>query len=361
MAVWKQVLLLCILGALAYGGHAFYTEYAPAPQTPATAQQARPAAVELAPATMRTLARTVEAVGTTRARQSVAIVPQADGRLVEMAIVPGAQVERGAVLARLDDAIERADLAEAEARETEAARALERARRLLGSSAISQATLEDTVARLAEAQAQLDRARQRLADRTVTAPFAGVVGLAEVDPGARVSAGDTLTRLDDLDEVIVEFALPETLFAEARVGLRVTATSAAFPDREFDGHIAAVDTHIDQVSRAFRARAVIPNPDRALPAGMFMSLTLTLSEAEKLVVPEAAILFQAAETYVFVVDDGIARRLPVSTGQRKGGVVAIEAGLEPGTQVIVRGLQRVRDGQPVSVAGGPAPPAEGDS
>lgn len=360
MAVWKQFLLLCLLGALAYGGHALYSEYGPTPQATEAAPEPRPAAVELEPATLRMLSRTVEAVGTTRARQSVNIVPQADGLLVELAITPGAQVEKGQVLARLDDAIERADLAEAEARENETARALERAQQLLGSSAISQATLEDTVARLAEARAQLDRARQRLQDRTITAPFAGVVGLSEVDPGARVSAGDVLARLDDLEEVIVEFALPETLFAEARVGLRVTATSAAFPDREFDGQIAAVDTHIDQVSRAFRARAVIPNPDRALPAGMFMSLTLTLSEAEKLVVPEAAILFQAAETYVFTVEDGIARRVPVTTGQRKDGVVAIEAGIEPGTPVIVRGLQRVRNGQPVTVLGG-GTPTEGDS
>lgn len=360
MTVWKQFLLLCFLGLLAYGGHALYTEYAPPPPAPDPARQTRAAAVEVEPATMRVMARTVEAVGTTRARQSVAIVPQADGRLVEVAITPGEQVEKGTVLARLDDVIERADLAEARARETETARALERARRLRDTSAISQATLEDTVARLAEAQAQLDRARQRLADRTVTAPFAGVVGLAEIDPGARVSAGDTLTRLDDLQEVIVEFALPETLFAEAREGLRVTATSAAFPDRLFEGRIAAVDTRIDPVSRAFRARAVIPNPDRALPAGMFMSLTLTLSEAERLIVPEAAILYQAAEVYVFTVTDGTASRVTVTTGQRKEGVVAIEAGLEAGTPVIVRGLQRVRDGQAVTILGD-AGAAEGDS
>lgn len=358
MAIWKQLLVLCVLVAAGYGAFVTWTERFAAPEVLAPASRARPAAVELAPAGLRLLARTVEAVGTTRARQSVAIVPQADGRVTQIAITPGAEVEKGTVLARLDDVIQRADLAEAKARVTEQSQALERARQLRGSNAISQATLEDTIARLAEARAQLDRARQRLADRTVTAPFAGVVGLAEIDPGARVGAGDVLTRLDDLGEVIVEFALPETLFAEVHEGLRVTAASAAFPGRAFAGRIAAVDTRIDPVSRAFRARAVIPNPDRALPAGMFMSLTLILSEAEKLTVPEEAILYQAAETYVFTVEDGSAWRVPVETGQRKGGVVVIEAGLEPGTPVIVRGLQRVRDGQPVRVLTG-APPDEG--
>lgn len=359
MAIWKQLLVLCVLGAAGYGAFVTYTERFAAPEVPAAASRARPAAVELAPASLRRLARTVEAVGTTRARQSVAIVPQAEGQVVATAIDPGAEVEKGAVLARLDDVIERADLAEAKARVTEQSQALDRARQLRGSNAISQATLEDTIARLAEARAQLDRARQRLADRTIAAPFAGVVGLAEIDPGARVGTGDVLTRLDDLGEVMVEFALPETLFAQVREGLRVAATSAAFPGRAFAGRIAAVDTRIDPVSRAFRARAVIPNPDRALPAGMFMSLTLILSEAEELTVPEEAILYQAAETYVFTVEQGIARRVPVSTGQRKGGVVAIAAGLAPGTPVIVRGLQRVRDGQPVTVLAGAQPAGGG--
>jgi len=363
MSIWKQLLVLCLLGAAGYGGYVYYTEHMTAAEAPGRTPQARPAPVELAPAMARTMARTVEAVGTTRARQSVGIVPQTEGRVIEIAIAPGTQVDKGTVLARLDDVIERADLAEAEARVTEQDRALDRARQLRASNAISQATLEDTVARLAEARAQLDRARQRLEDRTIAAPFAGVVGLAEIDPGARVGPGDVLTRLDDLDEVIVEFALPETLFAEARPGLRVLATSAAFPGRAFEGRIATLDTRIDPVSRAFRARAVIPNPDRTLPAGMFMALTLTLSQAERLTVPEAAILYQAAQTYVFTVEDGRARRVPVTTGQRKDGIVAIEAGLEPGTPVIVRGTQRVRDGQPVSVldTAPAAPGPEGDT
>jgi len=349
MPVWKQLLLICALGALAYGGHRAWSVYGPAPDDVASRGQSRPAPVELARATPRTIARTVEAVGTTRARQSVEIVPEADGRVVEIAITPGKPVKKDEVLVRLDDAIERANLAEAEARVTEQSQALARVRQLRETNAVSQATLEDTVARLAEARADLDRARRRLEDRVITAPFAGIVGLAEIDTGARVDAGDMITRLDDLSEVIVEFALPETLFADVRKGLRVTAASAAFPGRSFEGRIVAVDSRIDPVSRAFRTRAVIPNPDRTLPAGMFMSLRLTLSESEKLTVPEEAVVFEAAQTYVFTVSDGTARRQPVETGQRRNGIVAIEGGIAAGTEVIVRGLQRVRDGKPVTV------------
>ena len=358
MSVWKQLFLLCLLGGLGYGGYEGYRVYLAPPEAEVAARPSQPIPVELATAEIRTLAQTVEAVGTTRARQSVGIVPEADGRVQEIYITPGTRVEKGAVLVRLDDTIQRADLAEAEARVTEQTQALTRARQLRETNAISQATLEDTTARLAEAEAQLDRTRQRLADRTITAPFSGVVGLTEVDRGARLNEGDLITRLDDLTEVIVEFALPETLFAQVRKGLKVTASSAAFPERMFEGRIEAVDSRIDPASRAFRTRAVIPNPDSVLPAGMFMSLTLTLSEADALVVPEEAIIFQAAETYVFTVEDGVARRVTVTTGQRREGLVAIEGGLEAGTGIVVRGLQRVRDGKAVTVLTAPAEAGE---
>ncbi|MEQ9259751.1 MAG: efflux RND transporter periplasmic adaptor subunit [Roseovarius sp.] len=366
MSVWKQLFILCLLAAVGYGGYEGYLRYyAPAEEAAPSRGGSRPAPVELAPAEMRMISQTVEAVGTTRARQSVDIVPEADGRVMEIAISPGAKVAEGAVLVRLDAAIQRADLAEAEARVTEQTQTLTRVEQLIATDAVSQATLEDTVARLAEARAELDRARQRLAERTITAPFAGVVGLTEVYPGARVSEGDPIARLDDLSEVVVEFAVPETLFADVRPGLMLEARAAAYGERVFIGEVVAVDSRIDPQSRSFRARAVIPNPESLLPAGMFMSLTLTLSQAEALVVPEEAIIFQAAETYVFTVVDGIAQRVTVETGQRKGGEVAIAGGLEEGTPVVVRGIQRVRDGSPVSVVGASeaesAKAEEGDS
>lgn len=359
MSIWKQLFVLAALAGIAYGGYEAYLRYY-APADTAQADQPRrgggPAAVETGVAELRVLRDTVEAVGTTRALQSVDIVPEASGRIEELAFSPGQRVEKGAVLVRLDDAIARADVTEAEARLLERERVLDRVNQLRGSNAVAVATLEDAVARLAEARAEYDRAEQRLAERVIRAPFAGTVGLAEVDRGARVAAGTFIARLDDLTEVEIEFALPETLFAQVRNGQQVTARSAAFPGREFTGRIDAVDSRIDPVGRSFRARAVIPNPDGTLPAGMFMSLELTLAETERTVVPEEAIIFQAAETYVFAVVDGKAERITVTTGQRRDGYVAIVDGLDPGQPIIVRGLHRVRNGGPVKVLNAP----EGD-
>ncbi|UYV35625.1 efflux RND transporter periplasmic adaptor subunit [Rhodobacteraceae bacterium D3-12] len=352
MSIFRQLLIIAVLAGLAYGGFEAYEQYVVAnapPEKSAPARRRGPALVETVNAEKRRLSETVEAVGTTRALQSIDIVPQASGRIKELLFAAGQHVKQGAVLVRLDDTIERANQTEAQAKLTERERVLDRVTQLRGSNAVAVATLEDATARLAEARAELDRANQRLGERTIYAPFAGTVGLAEVDFGARVSAGTFITRLDDLSEVEVEFSLPETLFARVKTGQKITASSIAFPDHSFIGKIEAVDSRIDPVSRAFRTRAVIPNPSGTLPAGMFMSLELTLSQSDHIVVPEEAIIFQAAETYVFRVADGKAKRVIVKTGQRRDGLVAILDGLTEGDEVVVRGLHRVRDGVEVKV------------
>lgn len=363
MPIWKQLLTICLLAALGYGGYEGYNRYIVAADQAsdgsAKAPRTRKTVVETAFAETATLRQTVEAVGTTRALQSIDIVPEAEGRIVDLAITPGAMVEKDQVLVRLDDAIARADLAEAEARLKERGQALTRIRQLRRTNAAAEATLEEAEARKAEAMAQLDRAARRLEERTITAPFSGVVGLSNVDIGARVDQSTLIARLDNLSEVEIEFGLPETLFSKVFKDQPVSASSAAFPDQRFEGRIDAKDSRIDPVSRSFRTRAILPNPEGTLPAGMFVSLELTLSEAEHVVIPEEALVFQAADTYVFVVEDDVATRRPVTNGLRRDGAVAILDGLQAGEQVAVRGLQSLRDGNPVTVLN--APEASEDS
>lgn len=357
MPIWKQILTICLLAALAYGGYEGYNRYMlpgdEAENGSANRSGGRQTVIEIALAETDTLRQTVEAVGTTRALQSIDIVPEAEGRIVDLAITPGALVEKGAVLVRLDDAIARADLAEAEARLKEREQVLTRIRQLRLSNAAAEATLQEAEARKAEALAQLDRAARRLEERTITAPFSGVVGLSDVDIGARVDQSTMIARLDDLAEVEIEFGLPETLFSQVSKGQPVSASSVAFPGQRFEGQIDAKDSRIDPVSRSFRTRAILPNPEGTLPAGMFVSLELVLSEAEHVVIPEEALVFQAAETYVFVIENGTTSRRTVTTGQRRDGNVAVLDGIEAGEQVAVRGLQTLRDGSAVRVLNAP--------
>jgi membrane fusion protein (multidrug efflux system) len=255
------------------------------------------------------------------------------------------------VLLRLDDDIQRADMVEARAGLDEARSALARAQSLKKSRAVADETVDKLVAALATAQANHDRTVRRLRDRTVTAPFAGTVGFSRVELGARVEDGDTVTTLDDLSSVEIEFSLREGLFGRIGTGQRIVAGAAAFPGRSFEGTIATIDSRIDPVGRAFKARAVVANPDRTLPAGMFLYLVVVLDARQALAVPEEAVVVDGNQAFVFAVSDAgdgpRAERRNVTLGQRSYGHVEIAAGLSEGDEVVIRGVQRVRDGAPV--------------
>jgi membrane fusion protein (multidrug efflux system) len=132
----------------------------------------------------------------------------------------------------------------------------------------------------------------------------------------------------------------------------VSAASTAFPDRTFEGRIRTIDTRIGEISRAFRVRAVIPNPDRTLPAGMFMHVEVILEERPAVLIPEEAVLAEGEHTFVFTVQDEQARRRAVRLGQRRAGAVEVLDGVAAGEPVVRSGLQRLRDGAAVTIQGG---------
>ena len=345
MSILRQLIVSLMLVVGAAGGYVLYGQLTAEESGSAGNERGGQAVgVVVAEAALETVRTRAEAVGTTLANQAIEIVPLASGRIIELTFEPGEPVTAGTVLARLDDAIERADLAEAQAMSQEAVSALERGQRLRASNNIAEATLVELRAAAGAAQARVDRAVQRLEDRVVTAPFDGVVGIRRVDLGARVDNDTVLTTLDDRSEMTVEFSLPETFYGQVTRGLPVTARSTSFPDRGFDGAITTVDTRIDVTSRSFRVRATLPNPDLLLPAGLFVLVDVTLDEREAVVIPEEAVGTEAGRAVVYIAAGERAERRPVELGQRMLGRVEVVAGIEPGELVVSRGLQRMRDG-----------------
>lgn len=361
MSIVKQLGIVGLLGLLAAGGYVGWQQFA---GDRAGAQEAGARrggggpAVETAKAELRDLETAIDAVGTTRARRSVEITPLATGQVTEIGFRAGKQVRQGDVLLRLDSDIQRADLIEAEARLKEAASALNRAQSLRQSRAIATATVDKLISALATAQADHERATRRLRDRTVTAPFSGIVGYSRVELGTRIEDGDPVTMLDDLSLVEIEFAVPEGLYGRISPGQRVVADATAFPGRTFAGTIETIDSRIDPVSRAFKVRAVVANADHALPAGMYMHLAVVLATHRALTVPEEAIVLNAGQATVFaIVARGaglVAERRDVTVGKRAFGHVEILSGVEAGEDIVTRGVQKVRDGRPVRRAGRPA-------
>ncbi|GEO80760.1 efflux RND transporter periplasmic adaptor subunit [Pararhodospirillum oryzae] len=351
MTMKRQVLVSLVLLAAIGGAIAAWRTLGPAGPAATPPGQGGPTPVEIITAETRVIQERIEAVGTTRAHAAIDVRPLAGGRLVALGFAPGDKVAAGAMLARLDDETERADVAEAEAVLVEASQALERARRLRPSQTVTQSTLDELEARRNAAQAALDRARKALSERTIRAPFAGVTGFREYDVGARVSDGDLLTTLDDLSEMEIAFMVPERHYGALSLGQAVEATTRAFPGQRFEARVTHIDTRIGEASRAFRVRALLPNPGERLPAGLSMNLSLPAQPREAVVLPEEAVLSEAGNGVVYALQDGRVKRRAVTLGLRLPDAVEIQAGLNAGETVVRSGLQRLRDGSPVRVLG----------
>ncbi|MGF7158998.1 membrane fusion protein (multidrug efflux system) [Rhodoligotrophos appendicifer] len=338
------------VGGKSFGIPGLETLGVTAPKREARAPARRPnVPVQVTKIETSTFSDAIEAIGSLRARQSVNIVPEVAGRVEEILFRSGQKVQAGDLLLRLDDRNQRTAVEEAKAALSEALHAYERTQSLMKNRVATQATLEQTQAAYLRAQAAVDRAEHALADRRITAPFDGVIGLNQTDIGAWIDTTTVLTTLDDLSGVEVEFSVPEKMLPRVSVGQVMTATSDAYPGRSFEGTVKEIDTRINPSSRAFAMRAVIPNPDLALKQGMFVNIRLVLDQRTASALPEEAVLTAGRETYVFTLNDGKAVRKAVQLGARHGGLVEVVEGLQPGQSVISSGTQTLTDGVSVEV------------
>ncbi|PLX34777.1 MAG: efflux transporter periplasmic adaptor subunit [Hyphomicrobiales bacterium] len=326
------------------GGAYYYLEYWGGGMQAAAPSKPRVQSVQLAKAEPGTIRVEVEAVGTAQARQAVDLVALVSGRIIEIRFKPGQQVRKGEVLVRLDDAAERAALDEAAAALKEAEFAYNRARKLKKNNTISQATVEKQEAAVNSGKARLDLMEKRLADRTIRAPFDGVTGLQRVDVGARIDSETVITTLDDLSQIEINFSIPEIHFSKIRIGKPVEVRTAVFKNRVFKGKVTDIDTRIQEASRAFKVRAVLPNPDGLIPSGMFMHVSVLIAEQRAILIPEEAVIAEGGSQYVFTVAEGKAHRRGVKLGQRGKGKVAVLNGLKAGEEVVRLGHHRLRDG-----------------
>ncbi|MGE0743118.1 MAG: efflux RND transporter periplasmic adaptor subunit [Hyphomonadaceae bacterium] len=322
------------------------------------------AAVMAVAAEAHTFTDGLQAIGTAQARESIVLTPKVADTIRALRFDSGDRVRAGQVLVEMSSVEQAADLAEARASHDAAQEELRRYQELYNRGFASQARLDTVEAAAEAAQARLNAGNSRIADRTIRAPFAGVVGLRTASPGQYVRPGDEIGTLDDVSEIKLDFDVPETQIARIRDGVEIVARTAAYPDRTFAGRISNVDSRIDPTTRTVRVRAMLPNSDEVLRPGMLMTVEVRSNSREALAIPEIAILDQADGAYVYRIAAGaggaqVVERVEIRAGQRSGGMAEVLEGLASGDRVITEGLQSVRPGQPVQVAGESQPPANG--
>jgi multidrug efflux system membrane fusion protein len=323
----------------------------PAPQAPP------PAAVVAIAVTPVDAPASLEAVGSLRAVREVMLSPEVAGRVVAIRFAGGDSVRAGAPLVQLYDAPERADRAAAVARAKFAAAQLARSRELAASGAEARQLLDQRVAEHDQATAAVDQFDARLFQKTIRAPFSGVLGIRRVNPGQYLNPGDQIATLTALDELYVDFTLPQQELSRLRVGGAVNLTSDAWPGRNFTARVNAIEPRIGADTRNVTVQALAANPGGTLRPGMHVTVALQLPpERAALVVPTTAIQTSASGDSVTVVRGANARQggkvevVPVTTGRRIGDRVIIDRGVKPGDVVVVEGQLRLQPGAQVKVS-----------
>jgi membrane fusion protein (multidrug efflux system) len=287
----------------------------------------------------------IEALGTAQANESVTLTAKVTESVERINFTDGEIVRGGDVLIELTGRAEVAQLTEAQAAFTESQKQLARLEELVKQGTVTRSQVDAQLAARDQARARREAIRARLADRVITAPFDGVLGFRQVSEGTLLTPGTTITTLDDIRTIKLDFSVPERFLESISIGAEVVARSAAFHEASFVGVVRSIASRVDPITRSVQVRAHIDNADFKLKPGMLMSVRLKSPERSALVVDEIALIQTGRQAYVFVLDaEGKASRVDVSVGGRKSGKVELLSGLSAGVRVVTDGVVKLRPG-----------------
>jgi membrane fusion protein (multidrug efflux system) len=294
------------------------------------------------------------AVGSLVATQGVDVTTEVAGQVRSIAFESGQAVEQGSLLLQLDDSVDQADLRGLQAERRLAEIRYKRFVRLVKDNSASQADLDEAQANLQNLEAQVAAEQATIDKKRIRAPFAGLLGIRQVDLGEYLAPGSRIVPLQALDPIYVDYALPERHIASLRPGQPVLIGIQAYGDETFQGSITALNPGIDPRTRNLRVRATLPNPDGRLRPGMFADVRTVLpARSNVLTVPRTAISYNPYGDSVFVIEqqDGqaVVQRRQIETGDSREGRVEVLAGLSVGETVVSAGHVKLRNGQPVVV------------
>ncbi|HGM5802573.1 multidrug efflux RND transporter periplasmic adaptor subunit MexV [Pseudomonas aeruginosa] len=307
------------------------------------------------------------AIGSLKAFQGVTLTAEVSGTVRDVLFLSGDQVKLDQPLIQLESDVEEATLRTAEADLGLARAEYQRGRELIGSKAISKSEFDRLAAQWAKTSATVAELKAALAKKRVLAPFAGTIGIRQVDVGDYVSPGTPIATLQDLSTLLLDFHLPEQDFPLLSRGQLMKVRVAAYPGQVFDAEIAAINPKVDNETRNLQVRAALENPDGKLLPGMFANLEVMLpGEEQRVVVPETAITFTLYGDSIYVVgqqkdeqgqaskdDKGqpqrVVERRFVRIGERREGLAVVLEGLEGGEQVVTSGQLKLDNGASVAI------------
>lgn len=340
----KAGFLIVVLLTAALAGYRFFAAGQDNASSTASHPVARTVAAVVQPVTFEAERTRLEAVGTSRAIKSVEIYSLVSGEVTGVPFSAGDTVNRGDLLLTLDQRKEQLAYDLATIRFKDAARNLRRLKALMNTGYVAPAEIDAARKMYEETQIELKRAKVALEDRTIRAPFSGHVGHTDVDVGDRIDPSTMITTLDDRSVLLVRFEVPEAFVGVLEAGTPVSVSSWASTHEVSEGRIVDIGSRIDPVSRTFVVRAQVPNADDRLRPGMSFRVRLDIVGRVYPTVPEVAVQWGNAGSYIWIVEQGHAQRVPARVVQRREGVVLVDAALASDSLVVVEGIQRMREG-----------------
>ncbi len=302
----------------------------------------------------------IEAVGSLRAVQGADLSLEVAGVVEEINFQSGDDVEEGKLLLRLRDNDDAAKLKSLQAMEKLYSLTYQRNLALLKTHAVSQAVVDSDAANLDNFKAQVTQQKAIVDKNSLRAPFAGRLGLRQVDLGQYLPAGTAIVTLQALTPIFADFFLPQQSLNQIKVGQAVTARVDTYPDRTFAGKITAISPKVETGTRNVQVRATLDNADHALLPGMHVTVEVAVGAPRRLVtLPQTAISYNPYGDLVYIVDnqgkgpDGndrlVVHQTFVTLGATRGDQVAVLKGVDEGQTVVTAGQMKLRNGVPVAV------------
>ena len=301
----------------------------------------------------------IPATASVSAVQGVLASAEAGGRVTKIMFDSGDSVIEGQVLVQLDISSEKAQLASNKASASQARAELKRVRSLIAKNLVSEDAVDRAITHVKETEAQVEVVKASLDKKTIRAPFAGRLGIRQINQGQILSIGDPIVALQMLRKVYVDFSVPQQRMQIAR-DMKVRVKSGATPDEVFNGNITAVNLEVDPVTRNVQVRARVENPDEKLRTGMFVNVELILPDTQKVLpIPATAVLYAPFGNSVFIIDEKknektgetqkVLRQQFVILGRARGDYVDVTDGLKNGETVVTSGVFKLRSGSQVVI------------
>lgn len=357
----KRMVVMLVIAAILIGGMVWFTRFKNTMIEKAIKGGANP------PQTVSTIVAqetpwqpTIEALGSLRASEQAALSAEVGGVVTAVRFDSGARVRAGQALVELNAAPLQGQLAQLEAQAGLARVTLARDEAQLKVRAVAQSVVDSDLATLKGAEAQITAQKALIAQKTIVAPFAGQLGIRQVDLGQYLAAGTAVVTLQKLDPMEVDFTVPQSQIALVTTGTKARVETSAVPGKVFGATVTAIEPQVDPSTRNLKVRARVPNPSGNLLPGVFAIVHVGDGAAQEYVtLPNAAVTYNPYGATVFIVkDEGkgpdgkprlTAEQRFVTPGLTRGDQVAIVSGIKPGETVVTAGQLKLRNGSPLVV------------